>query len=94
MTQKENGMSIKKCSNLPDPVYGSLDTHTCHPAQVSAGSSDDGKLIHVYIGPFNISMSERNWRAVFSTITRVEVPIPTRRIVLDDENGTAKVVSE
>jgi hypothetical protein len=54
----------------------------------------DGKLIHVYIGPFNISMSERNWQAVFSTITGVEVPIPTRRIILDDEAGTAKVVSE
>jgi hypothetical protein len=39
-------------------------------------------------------MSERNWQAVFSTITRVEVPIPTRRIILDDEAGTAKVVSE
>ena len=94
MTQKENGMSIKKCSNLPDPVYGSLDTHTGRGEEVSAGPSEDGNLIHVYIGPFNISMSERNWQAVFSTITRVEVPIPTRRVVLDDETGTAKVVSE
>ncbi len=94
MTQERKGMSSRKCSKLPDPVYGSLDTHTSHGDEVQAGPSVDGKLIHVYIGPFSISMSERNWQAVFSTITRVEVPIPTRRIVLDDEAGTAKVVSE
>ncbi len=94
MTQERKGMSDRKCSKLPDPVYGSLDTHTSHLDEVQAGPSVDGKLIHVYIGPFSISMTERNWQAVFSTITRVEVPIPTRRIVFDDEAGTARVVSE
>jgi hypothetical protein len=51
-------------------------------------------LIHVYIGPFAISMSERNWKAVYDTITRVEVPIPTRRIVFNDQAGTATVVTK
>jgi hypothetical protein len=87
-------MSEKKCSKLLDPVFGSMDTHTMHPDEVRASSSTDGRLIHVYIGPFSISMTERNWQVVFSTITRVEVPIPTRTIVLDDEAGTATVVTK
>ena len=87
-------MSEKKCSKLPDPVIGALNTHTMHSDEVMAGPSSDGKLIHVYIGPFAISMSERNWKAVYDTITRVEVPIPTRRIVFDDQAGTATVVTK
>ena len=87
-------MSEKKCSKLPDPVIGRLETHTMRPDEVMAGPSSDGKLIHVYIGPFAISMSERNWKVVFDTITRVEVPIPTRRIVFDDQAGTATVVTK
>lgn len=81
-------MSTKRSTQLPDPIFGSADVNAVgRTLTVSAGDN----LLHAFIGPLYIAMSERNWRTLFASISELEPSVEPRtyRIVFDDEARTA-----
>jgi hypothetical protein len=84
-------MSDSYSTQLPDNVYGGVTLHTDEAPKMRV-SNGPGELIHAFIGGFYVAMSEANWRALFQAIEELDAP-QTHRIVFDDVQGTAKVVS-
>lgn len=91
-------MSMEYVTALPDPVYGSADTHASdHQRLKVKGSADGSTLIHAFLGGVYVAMSERNWRALFTAIGQVDIVAPpavTHRIRMDDDQGTATITTE
>lgn len=84
--------------DLPDDVYGSADCNTSGNRRLRVSYSkvkgSDRGLLHAFFGGMSVSMTERNWRAVFAALSQLEVEEPpTRaiRISMDDERGEAHV---
>lgn len=80
-------------TQLLDPVYGAADiTKPSEPLKLRVSVTDDGPLIHAFLGGLYLAMTERNWAILFNAIQQVDVPVTTTHYIrMDDATGTATI---
>lgn len=89
-------MSKPYYTDLPDDAYGAaqcnVDNHRRLRVNYSpAINKGERGLLHAHIGGVSISMTERNWRALWAALSELNVTEPPVRINFDDEAGEAHV---
>lgn len=93
-------MSLKDTTQLPDLVQGSAsvqvgDSRSLRVSSTASKVAGGVNLLHAHIGNIYIAMSEQNWRILFAALSELKVEVQPRnfRIIFDDDNGEAKVVT-